>query len=221
MNIIIYLCILIVSMIFLYFSNKFLKKDGLIITFISMSIISLILNFKYISLSTINANSNCISHITMLMSIYLLLETCSKKETKEAINLNFIINIFTAVMMYLMTYYKQSLTDTISVNMNNVFFDNYKILIVYPITILMSNYLFIWLYEKINNIYDNHFIKIVTSYLFVGIIEGIIYTLLVYNGILNIKTIIMIILSTYMIQIITAIIYSLFLTVFFKKKVKS
>lgn len=221
MNSLIYLCVLILSMITIYLTRKFFGKLGLTITFITMSSISLLLAFKYVTLSTINLNSNCIPYVTMFTSLYLLLETTSKREAKELANLNFIVNIFMSLMLYIMTYYTQSLTDTISINMKNVFEVNYKILIIYPITTLLSNYLLIWTYEKIRKLYDNSFITTVTTYLLIGIIEGILYTLFVYDKILNYKTIILIILSTYMIRLIITIIYSIFLTLLSKKKVNS
>lgn len=186
-----------------------------------MSTVSFLLAFKYVTLSTVNLNSNCVTYVTMFTALYLLLESTSKKEAREVTNLNFIINIFTAVMLYTMTYYTQTLTDTISINMRNVFLNNYQILIIYPLTTLLSNHLLIWVYEKIKKLYDNHFITTVTTYLLIGIIEGIIYTLLAYGQLLNTKTIILIILSTYMVRLITTVIYSLFLTYLSKKKVMS
>ena len=221
MNILIYLGIAIICMISIYYANKLLGKLGLTITFIAMSTVSFILTFKYVTLSTINLNSNCFPFVTMLTSLYLLLETTSKKETKEIVNLNFIVNIFTAVMLYIMINYTQILTDTISINMKNVFDINSRILLIYPLTTLLSNYLSIWTYEKIKKLYDNHFISIVTIYLLVGIIEGIIYTFLCYQNILKTKTIILILLSSYMIRLIITVIYSLFLIITSKKKVIS
>lgn len=220
MNGLIYLCILTISIFSIYIASKLLGKLGLAITFIGMSFISFILAFKYITLSTINLNANCVTYITMFTTLYLLLETTDKKEVKEITALNFIMNIFSAVMLFLMTYHKQSLTDTISINMKNIFIGNYKILIIYPLTTLISNYLLIWMYDKIKKLYDNPFITTVTTYLLIGVIEGIFYTILVYDKILNYKTMILIILSTYMIRLIITVIYSLLLTIFFKKKVK-
>lgn len=219
MNTLIYLIILIVCAGTLYLSNKLLGKLGLIITTIIMNAISFLLTFKYVTLSTINLNSNCIPYVTMLIAMYLLLEKTKKKETKEIANLTFIVNIFISIMLYIMTYHTQSLTDTISINMKNVFLRNIQILIAYPITTLISHHLLIWVYEKIKQIYDNYFITTVTIYLLVGIVEGIIYTIIAYNRILTTKTIILIILSTYMIRLITTIIYSLLLTLLSKRKV--
>lgn len=221
MNILIYLGILIISIMSIYLAKKYLGKQGLAITFIGMSALSFLLSFKYITLSTINLNSNSITFITMFTSLYLLLETTDKKEVKELTNLNFIINIFTGLMLYIMTYYTQSLIDTISINMKNVFMNNYRILIVYPLTTILANYLLIIMYNKIKNLYDNAFITTVTTYLLIGIIEGIIYTMLCYDTIIDYKTIILLILSTYMVRLIITIIYSLIIPKFTKKKVKS
>ena len=221
MNVLIYIVILFLSILAVYFFHKYLDKLGLTIIFITMNVTSFLLAFKYITLSTINANSNCITYVSMITALYLLLESTSKKEAKEIINMNFIINVFIAIMLYIMTNHTQSITDTISVNMKNVYLNNYKILIFYPLITFLIHYLLIWIYEKIKKIYDNHFITTVTIYLFIGIVESIIYNMLIYSSILNTKTIILLILSTYMIRIITTVIYSLFLTFFTKKKVIS
>ena len=220
MNIIIYLIIFIICFLFLYLSNKLLGNLGLVITTITMNITSFILSFKYTTLSTINLNSNSICYITMLISLYLLIEKTNKEETRKISNLNFIINIFIGIMLYIMTYHKEVLTDTVSVNMKNIFMNNSTILITYPLTTLLSSHLLIIVYEKIKELYDNYFITMVTIYLLVGLIEGLTYTFITYNKILNTKGIIMILLSTYMIRLITTVIYSIILTITNKKKVK-
>lgn len=220
MNILIYLIILILSILSIYISKKLLNNLGLTITFIGMSTLSFFLSFKYITLSTININSNSITYITMFTALYLLLETTDKKEIKKIINLNFLLNIFISIMIFLMTYHTQSITDSISINMTNVFFNNYKILLVYPITTLISNYSLIVIYNKIKKLYDLPFITTVTTFMLVGLMEGILYNILVYRLTLSSKTIIEIILATYMIRLIITVIYSLFISSITKEKVK-
>ena len=105
MNVIIYLLILVLSMFSLYIFKKILGNLGLKIVFVLMSITSFILTFKYITISTININSNCITYITMFSSLYLLIDNSSKEESKKAVNQNIIINIFVAIMLYLMNYH--------------------------------------------------------------------------------------------------------------------
>jgi len=219
MNVIIYMLILALSMFSLYIFRNLLGNLGLKIVFILMNITSFLLAFKYITLATINLNANSITYITMFSSLYLLLDTTSKEEVKKLSNQNFIISIFTSIILYMMTYHTQSLTDTIGINMKNVFETNSIILLTYPIVTLIANYLLIYMYEKIKKLYDNMFITTVTTFLLVGIIEGIIYTFISYYNVLTPKTIIQLILSTYMIQLILTVIYSIYLMIITKKKV--
>ena len=220
MNFIIYLCILIICMFSIYLSKKILGKTGLIIVLITSTFLTQILSFKYIMLATINVNANSITYVTMFTSLYLLLESINKEEVKKITQINFIITVFTSIILYIMSYYVQSLTDSISINMKNVFIDNARILIVFPITILLSNYLSIWIYKKIRKLYDIPFITTVTTYLLIGLIEGILYFFLSYYNILETKIIIKLLLSSYMIRLIITVIYSIFLTLITSKKVK-
>lgn len=220
MNGIFLICILIVSILALYLSSKSEDKLILILVLIVSNILSFILTFKYITLSTLNINSNVITYVTMFTSLYLLLEKNSKSKANNIVFLNFIINIFSSLLLFIMSYYTQSLNDTIGINMTNVFINNYRILIAYPLSLLISQKILIFIYDKIKNIYDNLFISMVTTYLAVGLIESILYIFLSYYNILNIQTIIKILLSTYMLRIIITVIYSIFLTLIQTKKVK-
>lgn len=218
MNEFILLCILIICLLSIYFTNKYLHTKGLTIIITVSSILSLILSFKYITISNLSFNSNVILYASMFISLSLLLEEGKQKEVQKITNLVFLLNIVSAIIIYLMTIYTQSLNDTISINMKNVFNDNYKILIVYPITMWIFQKLSITVYEKIKNIYDNLFISSTTTYLSVGLIESIIFITLCYYNSLNNQTIIRLILSNYMVRLIITVIYSLFLTIPQSKK---
>ena len=220
MNILLFLCLLIISMIAIYISNKYLKKIGLIVLFISSSIISFLLTFKYVTFQTIDYNANSIPYVTMLTSLYLLLEKNKYKEVNKIINLNFVATIFISIVLYLIPLYTQSLEDTVGINMTNVFAHNYRILIAYPISLLLSQKILIIIYDKVKGLYDNLFISTVTTYLAIGLISSITYTSISYFSVLNNQDLIKLILSTYMIRLIITIIYSLFLSIILKKKVK-
>ena len=221
MDSIFFFCILIISLLVTYISNNYLKKEGLIVLFITSSIISYILTFKYLAFQNISYNANCITYVTMLTAIYLLLEKSSKKEINTIINLNFILTIFIGIILYIMSIYTQSLNDTVGINMINVFKNNYRILLGYPISIYISQKILIRIYEKIKKLYDNLFISTVTTYLAIDLIELILFIIISYYNILSKSDLIKLILSTYMIRLIITLIYSLFLTILFKKKVKS
>ena len=220
MNYIIFILILIIMMLMIWLAQKLLGKTGLTIIYVITSLLSLILSFKYIMLSTINVNANSVTYVTMLTSLYLLLETTNKKEVKKIINLNILSLIIVSISLYMTSYHVQSMIDTISINMKNVFIDNSRILIIYPISIALSHYLLITIYKKMRDLYDIPFINTVTSYLLIGLIEAIIFFFGSYLNLLEIKIIIKLLLSSYMIRLIITIIYSLYLTKLNDKKVK-
>ena len=155
----------------------------------------------------------------MFTSLYLLIETMKKEEVKKIINLNFFITVFASIFLFLMSYHTESITDSISINMKNVFITNYRILITYPISTLLSNYLLIALYKKIKSLYDLPFITTVTTYLVIGLVSNLTFYLGAYLNIFNIKTILESSLSTYMIGLTITVIYSLILPKYISKKV--
>ena len=221
MNSLLFILILIISIFITYICSKYLKKEGLIVLFTTSSIISYILSFKYLAFQNISYNANSIAYITMLTALYLLLEKKYSKDVNRIINLNFILSIMIGITLYITSNYTQSLSDTVGINMTNVFINNYRILIAYPISIFISQKILIRIYEKIKKLYDNLFISTVTTYLAIDLISLIIYILISYFNILNNSDLIKLILSTYMIRLIITLIYSLFLTILTKKKVKS
>lgn len=221
MNILIYLSILVLSLLIVYISYKKLDKLGLVVSFVLMNILSFILTFKYITISTLNINANAITFISMFSILYLYLEKTNEKETKKLINLNLFLNIFIVSLLVLMSLYVQTLDDTVGINMRNVFIENYRILIAYPTTLALSLYGIIIMYNKVKTIYDNMFITTNVTFLLIGLIELILFTTISYAFILDIKTMIELVLSTYMLKIILTVIYSLLLLLIQnKKKVK-
>lgn len=220
MNEIILLCILMICLLYFYFNNDILKEKDVTIIATTASILSFILSFKYIKLSNLITNSNIIIYSTMFISICLLLERQSKKKVINTINLIFFINIICGLTLYLLPMYTQSLNDTVSINMKNVFNDNYKVLLFYPLTIWITQHLLVLVYKKTKKIYDNLFISMTTTYLCVGLVDSIVFSLLCYYNELNNQTIIKIILSSYMPRLIVVVLFSIIFTYYTKKKVK-
>ena len=195
-------------------------KLGIIALYTISNLVAFILSFKLINISNLNFISNTLVYVMMLTMLYLLLERKETSEAKKIINFTFFINIFSSIMLYITSSYTQSLTDTIGINMTNVFINNYRMLLAYPISQFVSQKILIYVYDRIKKIYDNLFISTVTTYLLIGLIEILLFSIVAYYNILRNKVIIEIILSTYMIRLIITVIYSLLLPIFLKKAKK-
>ena len=218
MNILLLLCILIILTLAIYLLQKTLDKLGLLIGITLMNILAFILSFKYTILSNITISTNSIAFISMLTVIYMYYEKTNEKETKKVINEIFIINIIAAGLLYIMSLYPQEVINTVGINIKNVFIDNYRMLIAYPITTLLSSYGMIYIYKKIKNLYDNMFISTTVSFLIIGLLELLLFNLITYLFRFYFKTIIELTLGTYMVRIILTVIYSFYLTLLLKKK---
>ena len=218
MNMLIGFCILSISLLLIYIFTR--NKDSLetSILFTILNTITFILSFKYTTISTFPVNTNSITFVSMLSVLYIYYERNNIKETRKLINQTFVINIGACLLLLLSSFYTQTIDDTIGINMKNLFIDNYRILITYPIVFLLSNYGIIYIYKKIKDIYDNMFISTSVSFLLIGLIELIVFTLCSYLMKFDMRTIVRLILSTYMLRILLTILYSFFLTFIIKKK---
>lgn len=220
MNLILLIVAVIISLFITFITNKYMGKLGIIALYTISNLVAFILSFKLINISNLNFISNTLVYVMMLTMLYLLLERKETSEVKKIINFTFFINIFSSMMLYITSSYTQSLTDTIGINMTNVFINNYRILLAYPISQFVSQKILIYVYDRIKKIYDNLFISTVTTYLLIGLIEILLFSIVAYYNILRNKVIIEIILSTYMIRLIITVIYSLLLPIFLKKAKK-
>ena len=220
MNLILLIVAVIISLFITFITNKYMGKLGIIALYTISNLVAFILSFKLINISNINFISNTLVYVMMLTMLYLLLERKETSEAKKIINFTFFINIFSSIMLYITSSYTQSLTDTIGINMTNVFINNYRMLLAYPISQFVSQKILIYVYDRIKKIYDNLFISTVTTYLLIGLIEILLFSIVAYYNILRNKVIIEIILSTYMIRLIITVIYSLLLPIFLKKAKK-
>lgn len=220
MNLILLIVAVIISLFITFITNKYMGKLGIIALYTISNLVTFILSFKLINISNLNFISNTLVYVMMLTMLYLLLERKETSEAKKIINFTFFINIFSSIMLYITSSYTQSLTDTIGINMTNVFINNYRMLLAYPISQFVSQKILIYVYDRIKKIYDNLFISTVTTYLLIGLIEILLFSIVAYYNILRNKVIIEIILSTYMIRLIITVIYSLLLPIFLKKAKK-
>ena len=220
MNLILLIVAVIISLFITFITNKYMGKLGIIALYTISNLVAFILSFKLINISNLNFISNTLVYVMMLTMLYLLLERKETSEAKKIINFTFFINIFSSIMLYITSSYTKSLTDTIGINMTNVFINNYRILLAYPISQFVSQKILIYVYDRIKKIYDNLFISTVTTYLLIGLIEILLFSIVAYYNILRNKVIIEIILSTYMIRLIITVIYSLLLPIFLKKAKK-
>ena len=99
-----------------------------------------------------NTNLSIIPIIASLTILYIFLTKYGYKENKNLIKLSLYTNIGSSILLVIMNFYIPAITETISINMEGTFEYNYKILIIYPLIVLISQYIVVNLYKL--TVYD-------------------------------------------------------------------
>ena len=147
MSEIIFLILIFLTILTTFSIYKMLDKRGYYFSLVIMNLLGLILSFKVATISKINVNLNIIPVIAVFTIIYVFITKYGYKENKNIILISLYSNISTSLLIATMNYFVPAITETISINMQGTFAYNYKILIVYPIIMAISQYIVIRLYK--------------------------------------------------------------------------
>ena len=166
-----------------------------------------------------NINLGIIPLIASFSVLYLFINKYSNKETKNLLAITLYSNITAALLLIIMNYFIPAIEETISINMEGTFKYNYKILIAYPIIILLSQLATTKLYNLLRQIQDNISISIALTYIITGLMYTVILYLVSYIEILEIKYSLFLSISTYIIGLAITIINIIFIKILSNKKV--
>lgn len=216
---IITIVLILLTMLVTFCLFKMLDKRGLYFSLVLMNLLGLVLSFKISQILTININIGIIPMIAALSIIYIFIIKYGYKETKNLLLVSLYSNIAMSVLLIIMNYFIPAITETVSINMQGTFEYNYKILIVYPLIMLLGQYTVTKLYKLISSLQRNTSICITLTYIITGLIYTIVFYLLAYINILEISYSIFLGISTYIIGIPITLINLLLINYSTKKKV--
>jgi len=216
---IITIVLILLTMLVTFCLFKMLDKRGLYFSLVIMNLLGLVLSFKISQILTINMNIGIIPMIATLSIIYIFIIKYGYKETKNLLLVSLYSNIAMSVLLIIMNYFIPAITETVSINMQGTFEYNYKILIVYPLIMLLGQYTVTKLYKLISSLQRNTSICITLTYIITGLIYTIVFYLLAYINILEISYSIFLGISTYIIGIPITLINLLLINYSTKKKV--
>lgn len=219
-SIIIVLLLILVSLLLIYSMYKIYDKRGLYFSLVIMNIMSFILSFKIIKLFSLNINLGLIPMISIFTIIYIIITKYSIKDKKTILSLSLYTNIITSILILITNYFIPTVSETISISIKGTFEYNYKILILYPIIILLSQYIIIKLFNYLKELQSNIIINITLTYITTGLVYTLVFYLIAYINLIDIKNTIFMGVSSFLIGIIITLLNTLIIDLIFKKKVK-
>jgi len=198
---------------------KMLDKRGLYFSLVIFNLISLVLSFKISNIFKMNVNIGIIPLIGIMTILFLFIKKYGEKEKKNLLKITTYSNISVAILLAIMNFFDPAITETISINMQGTFEYNYKILIAFPIIAIISEYISIKLFNLVNQLQSSLIVSGILTYIITGLIYTVIFYLLAYIDILEIKYSLFLGISTYILGLILSVLNILILDFLFKKKV--
>ena len=217
---IIFIVLILLTLLTIFCLYKMLDKRGLYFGLVILDLLAFVLSFKISKTFKMNINLGIIPLIASFTVLYILYtKNNNNKETKKLLSITLYSNIVAALLITIMNFFLPAITETVSINMQGTFEYNYKILIVYPIIICISQIATLKLYELLNQIQDNPLISILLTYIITGIIYTIIFYTISYINILEIAHSVFLGISSYIIGLVISVIHITFIYFLYKKKV--
>ena len=190
---------------------KMLDKRGLYFTLVILNLISFVLTFKVTDVFKMNVNIGIVPYIATLSVIYIFIIKFGYKEVKNLIKICLYSNITAALLLAVMNYFIPAITETVSINMQGTFEYNYKILIIYPIMMAISQIIVTKLYKLVESIQNNVILCVSLTYIITAILYTIVFYVLCYINIMEIKYSLFLGISTYILGLAITIINIIFI----------
>lgn len=221
MDVMLIILMIALGIFFIFVSQGLSEKNGIINIYSIYNIISFLLSFKLMDVMKININANIALSSLFTSLTYLIIEKSTAKEYKNIIKQIFTINVILSIVILLSSIYIGEINDVNSVNMQNIFISNYKILISYPIITLINQIVILLIYNTIKDTTQNINIRIILTNLTTLMIETILFCISSYIFSIKLIYLPVLIISNYLIKVIITSIYTPFISYLIKlKKVK-
>ena len=209
----------LLTLLIIFCMYKMLDKRGLYFSLVLLTLIAFVLSFKISYVLKMNINLGIIPLLATFTILYIFINKYNIKETKNLVLITLISNVIVSLLLTIMNYYIPAIEETISMSMKGTFEYNYKILILYPIIILISQIVTIKLYSLLKTLQDNLIISSILTYIITGLLYTVIFYAISYIEILPFKYSLFLGISTYIIGLPIAIINAVYLHVLHSKKV--
>ncbi len=188
MNGVIFLLLLVICVGLIYIVHRYFGKHEFYLLSVIYSIISFVMSFKMVKILGLNINMGIIFIGGIIGLLYYFVNKYNDSESKKFIITIMISTISSIVIMLLSAMMIPSIYDENIVLFKDLLFDNYAILIFYPIgllgTLLFANYSFKGLKKIEVNKKINAIISII-GITFINVFVGIYFSSAINNGFRN------------------------------------
>ena len=159
MNVLFLILTLLISIFGIYISYLFFKKDGLYIIIGLMSILAMILSLKIANIYGFEINIGIVPFISILTCLGILIQKYGLKDAKNGFLLSVFLSFTAFIIIFLTARYIPTVTDIIAVNVEDLIITNIRVLVGFVVSLIVSEYLYIYVYRLIGRAFDDIFIS--------------------------------------------------------------
>ena len=221
MEIMVFLLLMAICLGIVYLVHKYFGKEQFYLLGIIYAVVSFIMSFKLVNILGVNINANTIFSNGLLLILYYFVNRYSERESR-----NFILTIITSSLIFMVFFMLTgfmipSLYDNMSTFYQSLVMDNLAIVILYPISLIITLFLSEYCFRELKKEDKNKNIKTIITIWGITFIDCAIFIYFSYAFIIKFDTAIEIAIDNYLVKACILIIYILIVNkLFMVRKVK-
>lgn len=221
MEVIVFLLLMVICIGLIYVIHKYFGKTEFYLLAAVYSIISFLMSFKVINIFGVDINGSAIFSSGLLVILYYFINRYNEKENKRFIAVVTISTLMCIFLLLITSFMVPSIFDLASTSYQDIVFDNLPIVILYPITNLITLFLSSYCFRELKKENKNRLIKTLFTLVGVIFVDTFIFSYFIYAILIKFDVAIMIALDNYLIKTVIMVIYLLIVNkLFMVRKVK-
>lgn len=221
-NVALLLCETLVIFSMVLISFKLFKKEGLFIWAALAPVLANIFTLKNANIMGLNCTCGSVLFASIFLCTDILSEKYGKEESKKAVYIGVFSNIVLIISSQIALLYIPSDIDIMSIKLMEIFSLNLRVTISSIICFMLSNLMDVFIYNKLKQKTNNKMLwfRNNISTILCNCTENFLFIFLAYVGIFSMDDILIIALSTSVIEMIVALLDTPFLYIANKIPIK-
>ena len=218
----IFLLLIAICIGLIYIVHKYFGKHEFYLLAVVYSIISFILSFKLLTIFGLNINLGTIFSSGLLILMYYFVNRFSSSEIKKYIMVVMASIIFCIMILLLGTVMVPSIYDDNLVLFKDLIYDNLAIVILYPISLLITLLLSSYAFRELKEVNKNKDLKTLLAIVGIVFVNAFVFIYFSYAIIIKFDRSLLIFMDNYFIDAIIMVIFYLLINEIMRvKKVKA
>lgn len=189
----------------LYFLYRRYDEDGLGLFLVITTVLAFILSLKIGRISNFDMMLYVPVYMNIFIVFYILIEKGYKKNINKYLYLIGLVAIAMVIMFGFSYCYLTTISNTVAINVKKLFLGNWLNIVVFPILLIVSVIVSIYLYGYTKKFFDHIFINSCFAAIVVQLADSLIIVFLAFGDALSITEVFRVALMTYSFKLMASI----------------